>query len=176
MKIFTALAFLAPAAFALAACDPHVPSPRQYVTEMTLVSIAPKRLLGTWYEVATYPAPWQDGCTNTTATYSDAGDGTLGVTNRCRRDGRTVQITGTATPVGPGQFKVRLEGVPFAGDYWVVGVSKDGRTVLVGTPSRLAGWVLHRDRHFTREQRVWAAKVFRDNGYDEAALQQTDQR
>jgi apolipoprotein D and lipocalin family protein len=58
----------------------------------------------------------------------------------------------------------------------VLGVSRDGRTVLVGTPSRLAGWVLHRDRHLSMTERDWAQKVFRRNGYDEAALQRTPQR
>lgn len=164
------------AALALAGCDPHTPSPRYANAPMYLLPIAPERLVGTWYEVATYPGPFQDGCTHTTATYSNRGDGTLGLVNRCQRAGRTVAIAGVATPDGPGKFKVRLEGVPFAGDYWVIGASRDGRTVLVGTPTRIAGWVLHKDRHFTNNQRLWAREIFRKNGYDEAAMQRTDQR
>ena len=164
------------AALALAGCDPHTPSPRYAQAPMYLLPIAPERLVGKWYEVATYPGPFQDGCTKTTATYSNRGDGTLGLVNRCLRDGQVVQISGVATPDGPGKFKVRLEGVPFAGDYWVIGASRDGRTVLVGTPTRIAGWVLHRDRSFSPEQRLWAREVFRKNGYDEAAMQRTAQR
>ena len=159
---------------ALAGCDPHTPSPRYADDPMQLLNLAPDRLVGTWYEVASLPAPFQDGCTHTTATYAPI-EGGLSVVNRCRRDGQVVQITGTATRVGPGQFKVRLEGVPFAGDYWVIGQSRDGRTLLVGTPTRLAGWMLHRDAHVTREERAWAAGVFAANGYDEAALQRTPQ-
>lgn len=162
-------------ALALAGCDPHVPSPRQLDDPMYLLDVAPTALLGTWYELGTFPAPWQDGCSHTTATYGRTAGPELSVVNRCQRNGRTVQIAGTATRVGPGQFKVRLEGVPFAGDYWVIGQSRDGRTLLVGTPTRLAGWVLHRDRYLSPEERAWAAKVFRKNGYDEAALQRTDQ-
>lgn len=160
---------------ALAGCDPHTPSPRYASAPMYLLNIAPERLLGTWYEVASFPAPFQDGCSHTTATYG-AIEGGLSVVNRCRRGGQTVQITGTAAPVGPGQFKVKLDGVPFAGDYWVIGQSRDGRTLLVGTPTRLAGWMLHRDAHVTEAERRWAAEVFGKNGYDEAALQRTDQR
>jgi apolipoprotein D and lipocalin family protein len=159
---------------ALAGCDPHTPSPRYADAPMYLLDIAPAQLVGSWYEVASFPAPFQGGCSHTTATYAPI-DGGLSVVNRCRKAGQVVQITGTAAKVGPGQFKVKLAGVPFAGDYWVIGQSRDGRTLLVGTPTRLAGWMLHRDRHVTRAERVWAAEVFRKNGYDEAALQRTPQ-
>ncbi len=164
------------AVLALAGCDPHTPSPRYANAPMYLLPIAPERLVGKWYEVATYPAPSEQGCTNTTATYTKRADGTLGVVNQCWRNGRMASIAGVASPNGPGKFKIHLEGIPFAGDYWVIGASRDGRTILVGTPTRTAGWVLHRDRHFTRNQRLWAREVFRKNGYDEAAMQRTDQR
>ncbi|MDO8885025.1 lipocalin family protein [Pseudotabrizicola sp.] len=148
---------------ALAGCDPHTPSPRYADAPMYLLDIAPERLVGKWYEVASFPAPFQGGCSHTTATYA-AIEGGLSVVNRCRRGGQVVQIAGTAARVGAGQFKVRLEGVPFAGDYWVIGQSRDGRTLLVGTPTRLAGWMLHRDRHVTQDERRWAAGVFAVNG------------
>jgi apolipoprotein D and lipocalin family protein len=160
----------------LAGCEAHVPSPGYQDAPMYLVDLAPARLAGTWYEVARYPAVFERDCTHVTATYTPRADGSLGVVNRCRRNGATEAITGVATPVGPGQLKVRLDGVPIAGDYWVLGVSRDGRTAYVGTPSRTAGWVLHRDRRFTEEQRRVAERLFRKNGYDEAALQRTDQR
>ena len=160
----------------LAGCTAHVPSPGHPDTAMYLIDVAPSRLAGTWYEVARYPATFQRDCTHVTATYTPRADGTLGVVNRCRRSGATEAIAGVATPVGPGQLKVKLEGVAFAGDYWVLGVTRDGRTAYVGTPSRTAGWVLHRDRRFTEEQRRVAERLFRRNGYDEAALQRTDQR
>ncbi|PJF09183.1 lipocalin family protein [Pseudorhodobacter sp. MZDSW-24AT] len=160
---------------ALAGCDFHTPSPRYATAPMYLLDIAPERLAGTWYEVASFPAPFQDGCSHTTATYAVI-EGGLSVVNRCRQGGQLVQITGTAVPVGPGQLKVKLGGVPFAGDYWVIGQSRDGRTVLVGTPTRLAGWMLHRDPVVTEAERRWAAEVFARNGYDAAALQRTEQR
>ena len=87
-----------------------------------------------------------------------------------------MQVNAIARPVGPGQFKVQVEGLPAPGDFWIIGVSRDGRTLLAGAPSRMAGWVLHRDRAMTEEERRWAARVFRQNGYDEAALQRTPQR
>ena len=161
---------------AMAGCTPHVPSPTYYFAPVTLANLAPARLAGTWYEVARYPAPFQRDCTHVTATYSPRTDGTLGVVNRCRRDGVTETIAGVATPVGPGKLRVKREGVPFAGDTLILGTGDGGRTVYVGTSLRNAGWVLHRDRRFTEEQRRVAEKLFRKNGYDEAALMRTDQR
>ena len=160
----------------LAGCTADAPTPSYLDDPMYLVDVQPSRLAGTWYEVARYPAFFEDGCTHVTATYTPRPDGSLGLVNRCRRDGVTEAIAGLATPVGPGQLKVKLDGVPIKGDYWVLGMSRDGRTVYVGTPTRTAGWVLHRDRRFTEEQRRVAERLFRRNGYDEAALQRTDQR
>ncbi|MFN3971409.1 MAG: lipocalin family protein [Gemmobacter sp.] len=168
--------FLA-AALALTGCVPNVPSYRYLTAPMATVDMAPARLAGAWYQIAAYPAPFQDGCTHVTATYSPLADGTIGVANRCRRDGVVTGIDGVAVPVGPGQLKVRLQGVPIAGDYWVLGTLRGGRIVIVGTPSRVAGWVLSRDRH-VRDPRVYdaARDVFRRNGYDAAALERTLQR
>jgi apolipoprotein D and lipocalin family protein len=171
------LLVLVPAlALALAGCVSHTPSTRQHFAPMRLAAVPPARLAGTWYEVARYPNPFEDGCTHATATYTPRADGSLGVVNRCRRGGGLVEIAGVAVPKGPGRLAVRLDGVTVAGDLRILGVSRDGRTVYVGTGLRTAGWVLHRDRHFGTEERRAAAQVFRANGYDEAALQRTDQR
>ncbi len=154
----------------------QTPSARQWFDPMLLVPLAPDRLAGTWYEAARYPFGPQDGCRRTTATYTPRGDGTLAVLNRCEVDGVVQEIVGVATPAGPGRLKVRLKGVPFVGDLRVLAVSQDGRTVVLGTGLRNAGWVLHRDRRFSEEERRQAAQVFRQNGYDEAGLQRTVQR
>lgn len=166
-----------PLALLLASCAPHIPSVRYLDAPLYPVDVAPARLTGTWYEVASYPVAFQDGCTHTTATYAARPDGTLSVLNRCRRGGGVTQIAGTATPVGPGQLKVRLDGVPVAGDYVILGTLRGGRVVVVGTPSRIAGWVLSRDRR-VRDPNLYAAarEVFRRNGYDAAGLERTNQR
>ena len=49
-------------------------------------SIDLNRYTGTWYEIASYPQRFQEGCTGTTATYTLQEDGTISVLNRCRRD------------------------------------------------------------------------------------------
>lgn len=161
----------------LAGCVPHVPSVRYLAVPTAPVAVAPEALAGTWYEVAAYPAPFQQGCTHTTATYAVQPDGNLSVLNRCRRGGGLVQIAGLARPVAPGVLQVRLEGAPFAGDYRVLATLRQGRVVVVGTQTRIAGWVLSRDR-MLRDPRLFdeAREVFRRNGYDPAALERTDQR
>lgn len=161
---------------ALGACVPYTSGRGYSNAPMYLLPITPDRLVGAWYEVASFPGPFQAGCSQTTAIYSDRGDGTLGLINRCVKAGREIAIAGVATPDGPGKFKIKLDGVPFKGDYWVIGASPDGRMVLVGTPTRIAGWVLRKDTNFSEQQSRWAQEIFAKNGYDAALMLRTDQR
>lgn len=167
------------ALLALSACAPFVPSQRFIGTPMFVVSnFEPARLEGRWYEAASFPVPFQAGCFATTAEYAIRPDGLIGVRNACRvagQPGVVRQIEGIATVAGPGRLSVRLEGVPFAADYWVLDISRDGRTLVVGTPNRLGGWVLHRDRHASPQELDRAREIFRRNGYDVAGLQRTRQ-
>ena len=47
-----------------------------------------KKYLGKWYEIAHLPARFQEGCTDTTATYTLSEDGSISVLNECRRNGK----------------------------------------------------------------------------------------
>lgn len=168
------------ALLAVTACAPFIPSSRWANAPMFVVSnLDAAQLEGRWYEVASFPARFQAGCYATVAEYTIRDDGLIGVRNTCRVDGQpgTVrQIEGTARVVGPGQLQVRLDGVPFPAKYWVLDKSRDGRTLIVGTPTRQGGWVLRRDPDVTPEQLAEARAVFERNGYDSAALQRTRQR
>ncbi|WP_101339524.1 lipocalin family protein [Cereibacter azotoformans] len=165
------------ALLALAACERHVPSDRWLGAPFFLdPTVQPADIAGLWYEVASYPAPFQQGCRRTTADYRPLPDGTIALTNRCEVNGMVRQISGTARVVAPGRLTVDLRGVPFGGDYWILGQSRDGRTLVVGTPTRIAGWVLHRDRQIGPEELRAARDLFERSGYDAASLQRTDQR
>ncbi|MEO0917007.1 MAG: lipocalin family protein [Pseudomonadota bacterium] len=145
---------------------------------VTLTSMAvfdPVRYSGLWYEVASYPTPFQSGCTNTQADYRLQADGSLDVRNACFRDGTLSVIEGTATVSGPGRLRVRLDGVPFAADYWVLWVDEGYRTAVVGTPSGRAGWVLNRDPVIPADRLAAAEEVLRFNGYDVTQLRRTTQ-
>ncbi|MCJ7631602.1 lipocalin family protein, partial [Candidatus Bathyarchaeota archaeon] len=50
-----------------------------------------KRYLGKWHEIAHLPARFQEGCNDTTATYTLSEDGSISVLNECRKDGKVKQ-------------------------------------------------------------------------------------
>lgn len=159
--------------FALTACASGY---RDNETSMTSMAIFdPAEYAGLWYEVASFPTPFQAGCTNTQADYTLEPDGTLSVRNACFRDGALSVIEGTATVSGPGRLKVRLDGVPFAADYWVLWVDEGYRTAVVGTPSGRAGWVLNRTPNIPADRLAAAEEVLRFNGYDVSQLRRTTQ-
>lgn len=135
----------------------------------------PERYAGLWYEVASFPTPFQAGCTNTQADYGLREDGTLSVRNSCFRNGSLTVIEGSARVVGPGRLEVRLNGVPFPADYWVLWVDGDYRTAVVGTPSGKAGWILNREPSIRADRLAAAEEVLRFNGYDVSQLRRTTQ-
>lgn len=165
------------ALLALVACSPpNHPSSRFLFTPQAPVGIDFATIAGTWHEIARFPDGFSAGCRQTQATYTPQPDGTIAVLNQCSRGGQTVQIAGVAAVAGPGELRVNLDGVPFAGNLIVLAVLDDGRTLILGSRWRTAGFVLHRDQRMTPGQLNAAREVFRRNGYDVAALQRTPQR
>ena len=157
----------------LASCAAF-PSYRDRDVPMTSMAVFdPLRYTGLWYEIASFPAPFQAGCTGTRATYGLADGGGLTVRNVCMKDGALTTIEGTAEIVGPGRLKVRLQGVPFPADYWVLWVDEGYRTAVVGVPSGRAGWILNRDPQIPQDRYRAALSVLEFNGYDISRLQRT---
>lgn len=147
-------------------------------TSVPIASMAafdPVRYSGEWYEVARFPAFFQQGCFNTTATYVEVPDGSFAVLNECDTADGTEQIAGSATIVGPGRLEVRLDGVPVAADYWVLWVDEGYRTAVVGVPSGRAGWILNRDPQIPPDRFTAAREVLAFNGYDISQLTLTPQ-
>ena len=109
------------------------------------------RYLGTWFEIARYPAPFQDGCVATSATYSRHERGGIRVINRCAVEdfeGELREAEGRARVVDE-TTNARLKVTffwPFYGDYWVLGLGQDYDWALVGEPSRRYLWILSRTR------------------------------
>lgn len=156
----------------LAAC---APSYRDTSVNMTSIAVFdPGRYAGLWYEVASFPTPFQAGCTRTTAEYGVVKSD-LSVRNSCLKDGERVTIVGTATVSGPGRLKVRLNGVPVAADYWVLWVDEGYRTAVVGVPSGRAGWILNRTPDIPADRLKAARDVLAFNGYDLNRLRMTPQ-
>ncbi|MEM6578406.1 MAG: lipocalin family protein [Pseudomonadota bacterium] len=142
----------------------------QAVTMTAKQDFDASRYLGTWYEIARYPVPFQTGCVATTAEYGPVDADTVSVLNSCRQDtpqGRRKQIAGSADVVGPGKLKVSFDNVPFVrGNYWVLWTDEDYTTAVVGVPSGKAGWILARTPSISAESRAEAERVLRANGYD----------
>lgn len=176
MKTFSALAV---AILVLSACNRGAPDEDVgglfEVYRDTDVPIASKALfekekyLGTWYEVARFPVPFEAGCAGVTAEYGALPDGLISVLNTCRRLDGTVRSTirGTAEVVGPGRLEVTFPSVPFgAADYWVLWTDDGYRTAVVGTPDGRAGWILNRDPDIPEDRLNAAREVLAFNGYD----------
>uniref|UniRef100_UPI004048687A lipocalin family protein n=1 Tax=Yoonia sp. TaxID=2212373 RepID=UPI004048687A len=133
----------------------------------------PARYLGTWYEVARFPVPFEVGCAKVTATYGQQDDGDISVLNVCRNLDGSVKstISGSAEIVGPGRLAVRFPSVPFgASDYWVLWVDEGYRTAVVGAPNGRSGWILNRDPQIPQDRLNAAREVLDFNGYDLARL------
>ena len=105
-----------------------------------------KKYLGKWYEIAHLPARFQEGCTDTTATYTLSEDGSISVLNECIRNGKVKQAKGKAKVVDKNsgaKLKVTFFW-PFYGDYWIINLGKDYDYAVVGTPNRKYLWILSR--------------------------------
>jgi apolipoprotein D and lipocalin family protein len=150
-------------------------------SELTVVgSVDLQRYLGKWYEIASYPAWFQKGCTGSTAEYSLLPDGKIQVINRCRKgslDGPLKESKGKAEVVDTvtnAKLKVWFFW-PFKGNYWIIELNPDYQWVVVGEPSRKYLWILSRTP--TMDEAVYKGILERlpQKGYDPAKLQRTSQ-
>ena len=147
--------------------------------ELTAVdSVELDRYLGEWYEIASYPAWFQRGCTAVTARYSLRDDGRIKVVNSCRKgslDGKLKQSTGRAKVVDMetnAKLKVSFFG-PFWGNYWIIDLDPDYQWAVVGEPKRKYLWILSRTR--SMDEGVYEQILARlpDKGYDPDGLNRT---
>jgi lipocalin len=171
MKRFVLIALL------LAACAPDHPSARYLTVGQVVDPVNFASLEGTWNEVAFFPTGLTDGCVGTKATFSaPTAEGAMSVVQTCQRDGRTVQFPSGGVIRGPGQLRIVGVNELLSGDLLILGHADGGRTVFLGTQSRVTGMVLHKGAHITPQMMDRAEEVYRDAGYDVAALQRTVQR
>jgi lipocalin len=112
------------------------------------------KYLGTWYEVGSVRQFFSIGLVNTTAVYTDNGDGTIGVENSGNYffdSGPESRIFGTAVPLNAENNKldVTFFGPPSAsppGNYWIVDLASDYSWAIVSDPNGLTGFLLSRTR------------------------------
>lgn len=142
---------------------------------VTVLNVDLNRYAGVWYEIAKIPNKFQKKCRkNTTAEYILRQDGKVDVVNRCMKDnGDMISAKGLAKSVDlqtNAKLKVsfvNLLGIRlFWGDYWILGLDKEYRWVVVGDPERKYGWILCRTPVMTWQERNVADAVLMSQGYD----------
>jgi apolipoprotein D and lipocalin family protein len=133
----------------LVACGPSTTERSGLPELQTVSSVDLGRYLGTWYEIASFPQRFQEGCTGTTATYTLREDGDIDVLNRCflnSLDGEENTAHGRARVVDTttnAKLKVSFFR-PFWGDYWIIDLGPDYEYAVVGHPGRDYLWILSR--------------------------------
>ena len=121
----------------------------------TVASVDLARYAGTWYEIARLPMWFQRHCVDSKAVYTLRLDGRVGVHNACVTDGGELATAdGVATVVDAktnarlvvvfDNWFARLFGSSREGNYWILDLDPEYRTVLVGTPDRRYLWILAR--------------------------------
>ena len=121
----------------------------------TIPSLNVPRYMGTWYEVAKFPNPFQKNCvSNTVATYEAQPNGIIRVTNRCTEsNGKVKEAVGEARQIGNAtspKLEVRfapawLSFLPFVwGNYWVIDLDEGYQLVAISEPTQELLWVLSR--------------------------------
>lgn len=142
---------------------------------LTVNSVDLNKYIGTWYEIAKIPNSFQNKCArNTTATYILRNDGNIDVINKCiEADGSLDEAKGIAKVTDKKSNSklevsfVRIFGISlFWGDYWIIGLDKDYRYAVVGTPSRKYGWILSRTPILAKNDLDEIYKILSQQGYN----------
>ncbi len=139
------------------------------------------RYAGVWYEIASFPQRFQEGCVATQAEYTLRDDGTVRVVNQCRDetfDGELRRIEGRAWAPNPAESEGKLLVEffwPFRGKYWVIALDPEYRHAVVGHPSRDYLWILARERTLPRDTHDALLDRIEAAGFDLARLVPTPQ-
>lgn len=116
----------------------------------TVRSVDLSRYAGTWYEIARFPFKQQNGCHNTTANYSLNSDGTIKVTNRCRKGGfdgpmsTAIAKAKVSDNSSNAKLKVKFFALAPWSDYWIVRLGDFYDYAVVSQADRKYLWILSR--------------------------------
>ena len=151
---------------------------------VTVDSVDLKKYVGLWYEIAKIPNSFQSKCDhNTTAEYKLRNDGKIDVINKCiEKDGSVNTANGIAKVVDSKTNSklevsfVRILGISlFWGDYWIIGLDKDYKYAVIGTPTRKYGWILSRTPKLSKSNLDTIFKLLLQQGYNPKDFQFTVQ-
>jgi len=138
------------------------------------------KYVGAWYEIARYPNRHQKGLVGVVATYAIADDGTIKVANTGyyrSLDGPKRQSSATGWVVeGSNSAKWIVQFLwPFEVDYWIIDLGENYEYAVVGQPSRKNLWILCRKPKMDEATYTGICTRLREQGYDPARLQRTEQ-
>ncbi|TVP56063.1 MAG: lipocalin [Halomonadaceae bacterium] len=134
-----------------------------------------ERYLGTWNQLAAIPQIFTLQCArNVQAQYGLIDATAISVINTCQTWlRRTSRIEGFALVLDTetnAQLRVEFPSVPFSAgeevNYVVTYIDEDYTWALVGDPERSSGFVLARDKHFSREQWQEVRQIVEARGYN----------
>ena len=156
----------------LCACATAGPSqaPLETVAQVDL-----GRYMGRWFEIASFPQRFQQGCTDSRADYRVRPDGDVEVLNSCLRDGNVDTARGKAwvkDKTTNAKLKVSFFW-PFRGDYWIIELGKDYEYAVVSAPSRKYLWILSRTPKMEDQRYQEVVGRLKDKGFDVAKLSRT---
>lgn len=149
-------------------------------TLQTVAEVDLQRYAGKWYEIASFPQRFQQGCHCTTATYTPTEKGYITVENRCNKDsitGPESYIKGKAfveKKTGNAKLKVQFFW-PFRGKYWIIDLADDYSYAVVSHPGRQYLWILSRTPQMESKVYNGILERLRANGFDLTKLKQTSQ-
>ncbi len=152
---------------------------------VTVDSVDLNKYAGLWYEIAKIPNSFQSKCDhNTTAEYKLRDDGKIDVINKCiEKDGSVNVANGIAKVVDSKTNSklevsfVRILGISlFWGDYWIIGLDKDYKYAVIGTPTRKYGWILSRTPKLSESNLDTIFKLLLQQGYNPKDFQFTVQK
>ena len=137
-----------------------------------------EKYLGKWYEIAHLPAKFQEGCNETTATYTLSKDGSISVLNQSTKNGKMKQAKGKAKVVDKNSnAKLKVTFVwPFYGDYWIIKLGNDYDYSVVGTPNRKYLWILSRTPQMDDKLYSQLIEYVKSKGFDVNNLIKTLQK
>lgn len=118
-------------------------------TLQTVPYVDLKKYAGKWYEIASLPQRFQNGCNCTTAEYTLTDKDFVIVENRCNKDsinGKQSYVKGKAFIVeNSGNAKLKIQFFwPFRGKYWIIDLASDYSYAVIGHPNKKYLWVLSR--------------------------------
>jgi apolipoprotein D and lipocalin family protein len=146
----------------------------------TVEKVNLKRYAGKWYEIASFPARFQEGCHCTTAEYIPTDKDYIRVINTCRKgstNGELDKAEGKAFVVkNSGNAKLKVQFFwPFRGKYWILDLAEDYSWALVGSPSREYLWILSRQPGMEESTYNSIVQVAKEKGFDISKFEMTDQ-